>query len=117
MATKLKVRTGKQNRHEKITVVLLSGSPVSPDDIKACFKGTDQEAVLYRLPTNIYNIRRDGGVIKVFKTGRNVTAYQLKNWNEFNAEGRYIGRPTTVTPVVREEPIVTEIVTEELETV
>ena len=117
MATKLKVRTGKQNRHEKITVVMLSGLPVSPDDIKACFKGTDQEAVLYRLPTNIYNIRRDGGVIKVFKAGRNVTAYQLMNPTEFSAVGRYIGRPTTVTPVNREEPIVTEIVTEELETV
>jgi hypothetical protein len=117
MATKLKVRTGKQNRHEKITVVLLSGLPVSPDDIKACFKGTDQEGVLYRLPTNIYNIRRDGGVIKVFKAGRNVTAYQLMNPTEFSAEGRYIGRPTTVTPVNREEPTVTEIVTEELETV
>ena len=108
----LKVRTGKQNRHEKITVVLLTGMPVSPDDIKACFKGTDQEKVLYRLPTNIYNIRRDGGVIKVFKTGRNVTAYQLKNPSEFNAQGRYVGRPTSVTPVVREEEF-----TQELETV
>lgn len=117
MATKLKVRTGKQNRHEKITVVLLSGKPVSPDDIKACFKGTDQEAVLYRLATNIYNIRRDGGVIKVFKAGRNVTAYQLMNCNEFNAEGRYIGRPTNVTPVERTEPNVSEIETQELETV
>lgn len=108
----LKVRTGKQNRHEKITVVLLTGLPVSPDDIKSCFKGTDQEKVLYRLPTNIYNIRRDGGVIKVFKTGRNVTAYQLMNPTEFNAQGRYIGRPTTVTPVVeREEDIVQELET------
>jgi hypothetical protein len=112
MATNLKVRTGKQNRHEKITVVLLSGLPVSPDDIKACFKGTDQESVLYRLPTNIYNIRRDGGIIKVFKSGRNVTAYQLKNANEFNAQGRYIGRPISVTPVVRQEEF-----TQELETV
>ena len=116
MATKLKVRTGKQNRHEKITVVLLSGKPISPDDIKACFKGTDQEAVMYRLATNIYNIRRDGGVIKVFKTGRNVTAFQLLNPTEFNTEGRYIGRPvvnTEPTPDVEEETIVTE----ELETV
>jgi len=45
------VRSGKQNRHEKITVTLLSGKPVSPDEIKSCFKGTDQEAVLYRLST------------------------------------------------------------------
>jgi hypothetical protein len=92
---KLKVRSGKQNRHEKIAVVLLSGEPVSPDDIKACFKDTDQEAVLYRLATNIYNIRRDGGVIKVHKDGRKVTAYQLLNPNCFNAEGRYTGYTNT----------------------
>jgi hypothetical protein len=97
------VRTGKQNRHEKITVVLLSGKPVSPDEIKAVFAGTDQEAVLYRLSTNIYNIRRDGGIIKVHKDGRKVSGYQLVNHTEFNAEGRYVGRvtaPVDVAPVV-----------------
>ncbi len=83
------VRKGKQNRHEKITVTLLSGKPVTPDEIKAVFKGTDQESVLYRLPTNIYNIRKDGGIIKVHKSGRNVTAYQLVNHTEFDANGRY----------------------------
>ena len=50
------VRKGKQNRHEKITQVMLSGKPVTLDEIKAVFSGTDQEAVLYRLSTNIYNI-------------------------------------------------------------
>jgi hypothetical protein len=85
------VRTGKQNRHEKITVTLLSGKPVTPDEIKACFKGTDQEAVLYRLSTNIYNIRKDGGIVKVIKNGRNVQAYQLVNYTEFDANGRYVG--------------------------
>jgi hypothetical protein len=92
------IRTGRQNRHEKITVTLLSGKPVSPDEIKACFKGTDQEAVLYRLSTNIYNIRKDGGIVKVHKEGRKVSAYQLVNHTEFNAEGRYIG-PQTTKPV------------------
>ena len=97
------IRKGKQNRHEKITVTLLSGKPVSPDEIRACFKGTDQEAVLYRLSTNIYNIRKDGGIVKVIKDGRTVKAYQLVNHTEFNAEGRYIGKTvsskeTTVSP-------------------
>ena len=93
------IRKGKQNRHEKITVTLLSGKPVSPDDIKACFKGTDQESVLYRLSTNIYNIRKDGGIIKVHKEGRKVSAYQLVNHTEFDANGRYIGPQTKSTPV------------------
>jgi hypothetical protein len=99
------VRKGKQNRHEKITVTLLSGKPVSPDDIHACFKGTDQEAVLYRLSTNIYNIRKDGGIIKVHKDGRKVTAYQLVNHTEFDSNGRYVGKKvaaTTPAPVAQD---------------
>lgn len=102
--------TGKQNRHEKIAVVMLSGKPVSPAEFEAVFKGTDQEAVLYRLPTNIYNIRKDGGIVKVHKNGRKVTAYQLVNHTEFDANGRYVGPQTAVA-----QPAITE--TKEVETV
>jgi len=98
-----KVRTGKQNRHEKIAVVLLSGKPISPTDIAECFKGTDQEKVLYRLSTNIYNIRRDGGIVRVHKDGRKVSAYQLVNHTEFSSSGRYIGRAVQVKTLVVEE--------------
>ena len=87
----LTIRKGKINRHEKITQVLLSGKSVSPDEIKAVFTGTDQENVLYRLSTNIYNIRKDGGVVRVIKDGRKVTGYQLVNYTEFNANGRFVG--------------------------
>lgn len=89
------IRKGKINRHEKITQVLLSGKPVSPDEIAKVFEGTDQEAVLYRLSTNIYNIRKDGGIVKVIKEGRAVKAYQLLNHTEFNVNGRYVGKVTT----------------------
>lgn len=100
-------RSGKQNRHEKITVLLLSGKPVSPEEIKAVFEGTDQEAVLYRLSTNIYNIRLDGGIIKVHKNGRKVSGYQLVNFTEFNDQGRYIGQPVknVTAPVATEEEV------------
>lgn len=97
------VRKGKQNRHEKITVVLLSGNPVSVEDIQECFKGTDQEAVLYRLSTNIYNIRKDGGVIKVHKNGRKVTAYQLMNPQDFDSNGRFVHRTSQVSQPVQAE--------------
>jgi len=86
------IRKGKQNRHEKITQVLLSGKPVTPEEISSVFKGTDQEAVLYRLSTNIYNIRLDGGIVKVIKNGRKVQAYQLVNYEEFDLTGRYVGK-------------------------
>ena len=87
----LTVRKGKVNRHEKITIVLLSGKPVSPQEIAECFKGTDQEKVLYRLSTNIYNIRKDGGIVKVIKDGRAVTGYQLVNPDQFDQNGRFKG--------------------------
>ena len=96
------VRKGKVNRHEKITQVLLSGKPVSPEEIAAVFEGTDQQAVLYRLSTNIYNIRLDGGIVKVIKSGRKVLGYQLVNHTDFDLPGRYIG----TRPVTQTEPIV-----------
>ena len=100
--------TGKPNRHEKIAVTLLSGKPVSPEEIQAVFAGTDQEAVLYRLSTNIYNIRKDGGIVKVHKEGRKVSAYQLVNYTDFNAQGRYIGpQPMVVTPVAQDTEVET----------
>jgi hypothetical protein len=103
------VRKGKVNRHEKVTQVLLSGKVVTVDEIHAVFKGTDQEAVLYRLPTNIYNIRKDGGIVKVMKDGRKVTAYQLVNYTEFDKNGRYVG-VTTQAPAVTVETKETESV-------
>ena len=97
------VRKGKVNRHEKVTQVLLSGKVVTVDEINAVFKGTDQEAVLYRLPTNIYNIRKDGGIVKVFKDGRRVTGYQLVNYTEFDKNGRYVGSTKQAQPVETKE--------------
>lgn len=97
----------KINRHERVAQVMLSGKPISPEQFETIFKGTDQEAVLYRLSTNIYNIRKDGGIIKVIKDGRKVTGYQLVNIDEFNQEGRFVGRqlkPPVVTKPQQIEP-------------
>lgn len=104
----LTVRKGKPNRHEKITQVMLSGKPVTPSEIGEVFRGTDQEAVLYRLSTNIYNIRKDGGIVKVIKDGRKVQAYQLVNYTEFDKNGRYVGKPVApATPKVAPAQTVT----------
>jgi len=110
----LTVRKGKQNRHEKITVVLMSnnGSAKSPEEIREVFKGTDQEKVLYRLSTNIYNIRKDGGIVKVIKDGRKVTGYQLVNYTEFDSIGRYRGpQKVATTPAVETKTVETETAT------
>jgi hypothetical protein len=96
----------KINRHERVAQLMLSGKPVSPEQFELAFKGTDQEAVIYRLSTNIYNIRKDGGIIKVIKDGRKVTGYQLVNIDEFNPNGRYTGRkPQVKKPVEVEQEL------------
>ena len=87
----LTVRKGKINRHERITQILINGKPVSPAEILECLKGTDQEKVGYRLSTNVYNIRKDGGIVKVIKDGRKVTGYQLVNPDQFDQNGRFKG--------------------------
>lgn len=115
MKLKQSKHTGKINRHENIAVTLLSGRAVTPDEIRSCFKGTKQEKVLYRLSTNIYNIRKDGGIIKVHKSGKKVTAYQLVNHKEFDKDGRYIGTGKIKVPEVKSASKMVEVpVTPEL---
>lgn len=104
----LTVRKGKANRHEKIAQVLLSGKPVSPAEIETVFKGTSQEAVLYRLSTNIYNIRKDGGIVKVIKDGRKVKAYQLVNFDQFDSNGRFKGNQQLQTKATPVKPVVVQ---------
>jgi hypothetical protein len=77
---------------------MLSGKPVSPAEIETVFKGTDQESVLYRLSTNIYNIRKDGGIVKVLKEGRIVKSYQLVNFEQFDSNGRFKGTVAKAQP-------------------
>lgn len=105
----LTVRKGKINRHERITQILINGKPVSPAEILECLKGTDQEKVGYRLSTNVYNIRKDGGIVKVIKDGRKVTGYQLVNFTEFDSNGRFKGvvtkSATPISPVVVQEKV------------
>lgn len=104
------VRKGKINRHEKVTQVLLSGFPVSPADIIAVFKGTAQEKVMYRLSTNIYNIRKDGGIVKVIKNGRVVQGYQLVNPGDFSEHGRFVGKAKKVKAPAKVVPEVAPVV-------
>ena len=76
----------------KIAVVMKSGEAIKVDQFKQIFAGTTVEPVLYRLSTNIWNIKRVGGIIKVHKDGRNVEAYQLMNGDEFDDNGFYVGK-------------------------
>lgn len=59
---------------EKVLEMLLTGEPVSKEDLDA-----ELGHVAYRLSTFMWRIKIEGGVVKVIKDGRKATAYQLTN--------------------------------------
>ena len=79
-------------QHERIAQYMMTGKVEEVLDIHDYFAKTDMEKTMYRLPAYIHCIKKDGGVVKTFKNGRDVVAYQLLNPNEFSTEGRYVGK-------------------------
>jgi hypothetical protein len=77
--------------YNRIATVLKNGDVVTVDQFKTIFAGTKVEPVLYRLSTYIYNIKKNGGVVKAVKDGRKVIGYQLLNGTEFDSNGRWVG--------------------------
>ena len=68
-----------------------NGDLVTIDQLKTIFAGTKIEPVLYRISTYIWNIKKEGGIIKTVKNKRNVVGYQLLNGTEFDANGYWVG--------------------------
>lgn len=77
--------------YNRIATVLKGGDVVTVDQFKTIFAGTKVEPVLYRLSTYIYNIKKNGGIVKAIKDGRKVVGYQLLNGTEFDNHGRWVG--------------------------
>lgn len=77
--------------HNKIAVIMKNGDLVTIDQLKTIFAGTKIEPVLYRISTYIWNIKKEGGIIKTVKNKRNVVGYQLLNGTEFDANGYWVG--------------------------
>lgn len=65
---------------EKLLTVLVSGKPVTVEEIDATL---GKEIYMYRLSTYIWHIKTNAnGVVKAIKDGRKVTAYQIINVKE-----------------------------------
>jgi hypothetical protein len=65
---------------EKLLTVMVSGKPVTIDEIEATL---GNEIHMYRLSTYIWHIKTfANGVVKAIKDGRKVTAYQITNVSE-----------------------------------
>ena len=82
---------------QKVLTVLVSGNPVTVDEIEATLGG---EIYMYRLSTEIWCIRNyAGGIVKSIKDGRKVVAYQLMNVDEVKEYMKRVGINTaTFTP-------------------
>ena len=72
---------------QKLLTVLVSGKPVTVEEIEATL---GKEIHMYRLSTYIWHIKSHAnGIVRVIKDGRKVTAYQIVNVNEM---AQYLGR-------------------------
>lgn len=82
--------------HHKVAAILRQKDVVSPDEIRNKLASDDAIApVLYRLSTFIYDVKKDGGRIRVHKKGRNVVGYELMNRDQFDDSGHLTGRAFT----------------------
>ena len=68
---------------EKLLTVMISGKPVTIEEIDATL---GKEIYMYRISTYIWHIKTfAGGVVKAIKDGRRVRAYQVINVKEVKA--------------------------------
>ena len=73
-------KTIKLKPFEKLLTVMVSGKPVTIEEIDATL---GNEIYMYRLSTYIWHIKTfANGVVKAIKDGRKVTAYQIVNVKE-----------------------------------
>lgn len=73
-------KTIKLKPFEKLLTVMVSGKPVTIEEIDATL---GNEIYMYRLSTYIWHIKTfANGVVKAIKDGRKVTAYQIINVKE-----------------------------------
>jgi hypothetical protein len=72
-----KVKAIKLKPFEKLLTVMVSGKPVTKEEIESTL---GKEIYMYRLSTYMWHIKTIvNGSIKAIKSGRKVTAYQLMN--------------------------------------
>lgn len=77
---------------EKLLTVLMSGNPVTKDEIETTL-GKDIQ--MYRLSTYIWDIKTHAnGIIKVNKDGRKIVSYQLMNVDEMKSYMKRTGANT-----------------------
>lgn len=73
-------KSSKLKPFEKLLTIMVSGKPVTIEEIDATL---GKEIYMYRLSTYMWHIKvHANGVVKAIKDGRKVTAYQIVNVDE-----------------------------------
>jgi len=114
---------------QKLLTVMISGKPVTKEEIETTLGG---EIYAYRLSTYIWHIKTNAnGIVKTIKDGRKVTAYQLMNVDEIKKYMSRLGikdftpsdsvknldeiKTTEVTKPVAKKPVKEELEVTEVE--
>lgn len=103
MAKTATVKKIKMKPFQKLLTVMVSGEPVTKDEIDALL---GKEIQMYRLSTYMWHIKTNplaNGIIKVIKDGRKVAAYQLMNVTEIKTYMKRIGilNEVVVKPITK----------------
>ena len=106
MSKATKTKTMKLKPFQKLLTLMISGKPVTIEEIDTLL---GKEIYMYRLSTYIWHIKTvANGVVKAIKTGRKVTAYQVMNVDqvkEYMARVGITGSGFTPGVIVKKQSI------------
>ncbi len=106
MSKVTKTKTMKLKPFQKLLTLMISGKPVTIEEIDTLL---GKEIYMYRLSTYIWHIKTvANGVVKAIKTGRKVTAYQVMNVDqvkEYMARVGITGSGFTPGVIVKKQSI------------
>jgi len=106
MSKATKTKTMKLKPFQKLLTLMISGKPVTIEEIDTLL---GKEIYMYRLSTYIWHIKTvANGVVRAIKTGRKVTAYQLVNVDqvkEYMARVGVTGSGFTPGVIVKKQSI------------
>lgn len=83
-------------RSQLVVKLLLSGEPVQVDSIKQHFVENGLDQVTYKISYYLLQAKHRGAIIKAYRQGKRVIAYQLINHKLFDEYGDYIKPKQTI---------------------
>ena len=92
-----RIKSGKPIRKERLLQVLANGGVITKRQIEL----TMQYQAMYRIPTELWKLKKMGAIVKSHKDGRTVVGYELLNVDEMKKLLASLGFDTL--PLVSDE--------------